>query len=123
MGTFKDLKAYNQAFKLAMEIFLCSKKFPPDERFEITSQIRRSSRSVCSNIAEGYRKRKYQAHFISKMTDADMEITETMVWIEFAYHCEYISKEDKQGWLAKSESIGQLLSFMIKHPEKFNWKE
>ena len=71
MGTFKDLIVYKIAFKLAMEIFDISKSFPAEEKFGLTSRIRRSSRSVCSNIAEGYRKRKYEAHFMSKLSDAD----------------------------------------------------
>jgi four helix bundle protein len=90
MGNFKDLVVYQKAFQLAMEIFLLTKKFPQDEKYGLTSQIRRSSRSVCSNIAEGYRKRRYEAHFKSKLTDADMENTETMVWIDFAFSCKYL---------------------------------
>lgn len=87
---FKELFAYQKAFKLAMEIFQLSKSFPKEERYSLTDQIRRSSRSVCTCIAEAYRNRKYQAHFISKLSDADMENSETHVWLEFAFACEYI---------------------------------
>ena len=90
---FRDLMAYKKAFSLAMEIYQISKKFPKEEQFSLTNQIRKSSRSVCSNIAEAYRKRTYEAHFISKITDADMENSETIVWLDFALECGYISNE------------------------------
>ena len=89
---FKDLTVYKKAFELSMEIFQITKKFPTDEKYGLTSQIRRSSRSVCSSIGEGYRKRKYEAHFISKTSDADMENSETSVWVDFAFECGYIDK-------------------------------
>ncbi len=79
MGTLKDLQVYKKAFNAAMEIFQISKDFPPEEKYSLTDQIRRSSRSVCVNLAEGYRKRRYPAHFISKLSDADMENSETQV--------------------------------------------
>jgi four helix bundle protein len=119
MGRYKDLKVYIKAFELAMEIFHLSLKFPSDEKFGLTSQIRRSSRSVCSNIAEGYRKRKYPAHFISKLTDADMENSETIVWIDFAISCGFIDIDTKDKLTLKAEEIGKLLCFMIKNPDKF----
>lgn len=90
---FKNLIVYQKAFSLAMEIYNFSKQFPNDELYSLTSQIRRSSRSVCSNIDEGYRKRQYEAYFISKMSDADMENSETQVWLNFAFECKYISEE------------------------------
>ena len=77
MSTFRDLKVYQKAFKLAMDIFEMTKTFPAEEKYGLTNQIRKSSRSVCSSIAEAYRKRKYPAHFVSKTTDADMENSET----------------------------------------------
>ena len=77
MSTFRDLKVYQKAFKLSMDIFNLTKSFPDEEKYGLTSQIRRSSRSVCSSIAEAYRKRKYPAHFVSKITDSDMENSET----------------------------------------------
>lgn len=119
MGHFKDLKVYIKAYELAMEIFHLSLKFPSEEKFGLTSQIRRSSRSVCSNIAEGYRKKRYQAHFISKLTDADMENSETTVWIDFALSCGYIDTDTKNKLTLKAEEIGKLLNFMIKNSGKF----
>ena len=119
MEGFKDLMAYKKGFALAMIIFKISVKFPAEEKNGLISQIRRSSRSVCSNIAEGYRKRRYRTHFISKITDADMENSETLVWIDFALACDYIDKPTQQKLIADNEEIGKLLSYMITHPEKF----
>ena len=121
MGTFKDLIVYKIAFKLAMEIFNISKSFPAEEKFGLTSQIRRSSRSVCSNIAEGYRKRKYEAHFMSKLSDADMENTETKVWLDFALECRYFDDNIHLCLYQQSEEIGKLISYMIKNPKRFTW--
>lgn len=122
-GTFRDLTAYKKAFALAMDIFTLSKKFPAEEKYSLTDQIRRSSRSVCSNIGEAYRKRKYQAHFVSKSTDADMENTETRVWLDFALACGYIVKEVWDELEAKSEEVGKLLNHMIENPEKYFRKQ
>jgi four helix bundle protein len=91
-GSFKELKVYQSAFEAARNIFRLSKKFPKEETYSLTDQIRRSSRSVCANIGEGYRKRVYPKHFTSKMTDADGEATETGIWLDFALDCEYIDK-------------------------------
>jgi four helix bundle protein len=84
MGSFTDLIVYQKAFSLVMEIFEISKRFPKEERYSLTDQIRRSSRSVCSNLAESYRKRLYPAYFMSKLTDSDMENSETDVWLQFS---------------------------------------
>ena len=89
---FKDLIVYQKAFKLAMEIFEIIKNFPKEELYGLTTQIRKSSRSVCSCIAEAYRKRQYEAHFVSKISDADMENSETQVWLDFSLACKYIAK-------------------------------
>jgi four helix bundle protein len=102
-----------------MKIFHLTKKFPKDEMFGLTNQMRRSSRAVCSNFAEGYRKRKYEAHFVSKLTDADMENSETEVWLDFALACEYITQEEFQQLYAETEEIGRLLYYMIENPAKF----
>lgn len=117
--TFKQLTAYKKAFKLAMEIFEESKKFHTEEKYSLISQIRRSSRSVCSSIAEGYRKRKYEAHFVSKSTDADMENSETMVWIDFALSCKYINESIHAKWNTNIEEIGKLLNHMIENPKDY----
>ena len=122
MGDFKDLKAYQKAFSLAMEIFHTSKNFPKEERYSLTSQIRRSSRSVCSNIGEGYRKRLYRAHFLSKISDADTENSETQVWLDFALACDYIDTETKANLNELSPEIGKLLNHMINNPEKYGSK-
>jgi len=122
-GNFRDLTVYKKAFGLAMEIFQVSKKFPAEERYSLTDQVRRSSRAVCSCIGEAYRKRKYKAHFISKSTDADMENTETRVWLDFALACEHITKELWSELEAKAEEIGKLLNHMIENPEKYFRKE
>jgi len=123
MKTFRDLKAYQKAFTLAMEIFEISKTFPSEEKYVLISQIRRSSRSVCSSIAEAYRKRLYQAHFVSKSSDADMENSETQVWLDFALSCKYISREKYNDLIAKSEEIGRMLNHMINNPTEYLTQE
>ena len=122
MGSFRDLTIYKKAFELSMLIFKESKNFPDEEKFGLISQIRRSSRSVCSNVAEGYRKRIYEAHFISKCTDADMENSEIQVWLDFSVACDYITKEKYQNYLIRSEEIGRLLNHMIENPGKYKGK-
>ncbi len=116
---FRNLKIYKKAFDLAMEIFIITKKFPMEEKYELTDQMRRSSRSVCRAIGEGYRKRQYPKHFSSKMSDADMENTETQVSLDFALACQYISNEEYQHLSNKSEEIGRMLNHMIENPEKY----
>jgi len=115
----RNLAVYKKAFSLAMDIYQISKKFPKDELYSLTSQIRRSIRSVCSNIGEGYRKRQYEAHFLSKISDSDMENTETQVWLDFTLACEYITKEVFDDFNKRSEEIGRLLNHMIQYPEKY----
>ena len=117
---FRDLKVYQLAFRLAMEIFQVSKSFPPEERYSLTDQIRRASRSVATNIGEGYRKKRYCKMFVSKMADADGEASETQVWLDFAHACGYLS-ERRQLELRKGyEGVGRMLGSMIAHPEKFS---
>lgn len=116
---FKKLLAYQKGFDLAMVIFEISKMFPKEETYSLTDQIRRSSRSVCANIAEAYRKRRYEKHFISKLTDADAENSETHTWLEFALACNYISAEDYSQLSKEGEDIGRLIHYMINNPEKF----
>ncbi|MEL0650071.1 four helix bundle protein [Algibacter sp. TI.3.09] len=118
--SFKTLLAYQKGFDLAMEIFHLTKSFPNSEQYALISQIVRSSRSVCSNIAEGYRKRQYEKHFKSKLSDADSENSETQLWLDFALACDYISKEKRQELQYKSEEIGKLINYRMKNPEKFN---
>jgi len=116
---FRELLAFQKAFELAMEVFQISKSFPLEEKYSLTDQIRRSSRSVCSNIAEAYRKRRYVAHFISKLTDSDGENSETNVWLEFAFKCDYISNDTFNELSNKSTEVGKLLNYMITNPDKF----
>jgi four helix bundle protein len=119
---FKQLKVYQKAYKLAMQIFEMSKKFPVEEKYSLTDQIRRSSRSVCANIAEAYRKRRYPKHFTSKITDADAETSETIVWLDFAMDCKYIAKETHDHLENEYEEVGKMLGYMADHPEKFSPK-
>lgn len=121
-GSFRDLTVYKKAFDFAMGIFEITKKFPSEEKYELTDQLMRSSRAVCRAIGEGYRKRQYPRHFSSKMSDADMENTETQVSIEFAVSCKYISQEEYQDLLERSEEIGRMLNHMIENPEKYKPK-
>jgi four helix bundle protein len=91
---YHELRVYNMAFDSAMAIFHSSKRWPSEERYSLTSQIRRSSRSVCANLAEAWRKRRYPAAFVAKMSDADTEAGETIVWLDFALKCEYLPEKE-----------------------------
>ena len=113
------LNVYRLAYKLAMEIFEMSKKFPKEEMYSLTDQVRRSSRSVCANIGEGYRKRLYPKSFISKMIDVDGEATETIVHLRFVHDCGYITEQDYNYFKAEYLLIGKMINGMIQHPEKF----
>ena len=122
LSGYQDLKVYQLAYRLAMEIFQESRNFPKEERYSLIDQIRRSSRSVAVNIAEGYRKRQYPNMFASKMADSDAESAETQVWLDFAQDCGYASKDFcerlKQGY----SEVGKMLGSMINDPEKFKPK-
>jgi four helix bundle protein len=102
-----------------MEIFELSKLFPKEEKYALTDQVRRCSRSVCANLAEGYRKRQYPAHFVSKISDSDMENSETQVWLDFALACNYIEESIYSDKIDKSIEIGKMLNHMINNPEKY----
>ena len=117
--SFRDLTVYKKAFELAMEIFGLSKAFPKEERYSLTDQIRRSSRGVCSCIAEAYRKRNYQAYFVSKSSDADMENSETQAWLDFTQACDYMDETVYKDLISKSEEVGRMLNHMVEHPEKY----
>lgn len=119
---FKKLLAYQKAFELAMAIFEISKLFPKEEKYSLTDQIRRSSRSVNANIAEAYRKRVYPKHFVSKLSDADGENSETMTWLDFVLACNYIKVNDYNILVAQCEEVGRLINFMINNPNKFGVK-
>ncbi|SRR5690606_29331978 len=116
---FKKLIAYQKSFDLGMAIYNISKSFPKEEKYSLTDQIRRSSRSVSANIAEAYRKRKYQKHFISKLTDSDGENSETNVWLDYAFACEYLKEEVYNELTKENIEIGKLINYMINNPSKF----
>ncbi len=119
MRGYRDLKVYQLAYRLAMDIFNESKSFPKEERYSLTDQVRRSSRSVAANVAEGYRKRRYPNMFISKMADADSEGAETQVWLDFAQDCDYVSRERHDELVEGYEEVGRMLGGMMANPEKF----
>ena len=116
---FKNLTVYKLGYKLAMTIFALSKTFPREETYALTDQIRRSSRAVCSNLSEAYRKRIYQKHFVSKLTDCEAECSETQVWLDFAKDCKYISENQYEEIMSLYKEIGSLLGDMINNPEKY----
>src|SRR3989449_731747 len=115
----KNLNVYKKAYMLAMRIFELSKSFPVEEKFALTSQIRRSSRSVCLNLRETWAKRRYEAHFISKLTDCDGENSETDSSLDFAKGCNYITAEQHQELTAVCREIGKMLGSMINNPGPF----
>lgn len=119
---FKDLTVYKKAFQLAMDIFEISKKFPKEETYSLTDQIRRCSRSVCANIGEGFRKRRYPKHFISKISDSDSENAEKQVWLQFANACDYITNEEFDDLKEESLEVGRLLNHMLENPAKYGVK-
>ena len=118
----KDLIVYQKAYKVAMEIFKETEKFPKEEMYSLTDQIRRSSRSVCANIGEGYRKRIYPKHFVSKLSDSDGECAETMIHLDFAKDCEYLSEKKHKELTEEYLQIGKMLGSMMNSPEKFTPK-
>jgi len=117
--THNDLDVYKIAFKAAMEIFELSKKFPVEEKYSLTDQIRRSSRSVSANLAEAFRKRKYPKAFVSKLSDSEGEAAETQVWLDFALCCQYIDAPIHKNLIENYDQvIGKLVNMSL-HPE--NW--
>ena len=115
----KELIVNQKAYDLGMRIFEASKAFPPEERYALTSQMRRSSRSVCLNLREAWAKRRYEAHFVSKLTDCEGENSETDSSLDFALDCKYITLAEHETLRNLSLEIGRMLGAMIKHPESF----
>ncbi len=115
----KELAVYQRAYEFAMQVFAISKRFPPEERFALTNQIRRSSRSVCMNLREAWAKRRYPSHFLSKLTDCDGEINETDTSLDFARDCNYITTEEHKMLAAACIEIGKMLGSMIRNPDPF----
>ncbi len=112
-----------KAFEQAMRIFELTKRFPKEEQYSLTDQLRRASRSVCTNVGESWRKRRYPAHVVSKLSDADVEVTETMIWLDFALHCRYLDAPVHASLYAEYEQIGKMLGSTIAAPEKFCYNE
>jgi len=118
MAGFRDMIVYQKAFDLSVRIFKLTRKFPKEEMFGLTSQIRNSSRSVCANFGEAYRRRRYKAHMVAKLTDSDSENTETQVHLDMAVACEYLTQAEVAPLLALSEEVGLMLNSLIENPEK-----
>src|SRR5437660_5858140 len=119
VNSAKDLDVYRFAYDLAMAIFELSKRFPPEEKFALTAQIRRSSRSVCLNLREAWAKRRYQAHFVSKLTDSDGENSEMDSSLDFAKDCGYTSAGEHQRWQPNAQTSGACLDKMLKTSQSF----
>jgi len=116
---FRDLNAYKKAFEQAIVIFEITQNFPKEEKYSLTDQIRRSSRSVCANLAEAYRKRIYHNHFLMKITDCLGENSETIVWLDFSFKCQYINEEKYNQLILLNSEVGKLLTYMLNNPDKF----
>jgi four helix bundle protein len=119
MAGYRDLLAFQKAYDLAMELFALTKAFPSEEKYSLTDQIRRSSRSVCTNLAEAYRRRRYKDYFVSKLNDCETENAETQVWLDFAKDCGYLEKEQYDYLTARNDEVGKLVWYMINNPDKF----
>ena len=118
-NSFRDLEVYKLARQLAKEIFEISKRFPPEERYSLTDQIRRASRSVGAQIAEAWAKRRYEAHFVSKLTDSDGEQQETQHWLGTAQECQYISQEVEENLISGYKRVGKMVQSMINKADSF----
>lgn len=119
MGHYKELLAFKKGYELAMEIFILTKGFPIEEKYSLNDQIRRSSRSVCTNLAEAYGRRRYKDYFVSKLNDCETENIETQVWLDFAKDCNYLTEEKHRELSVKNDEIGKLIWYMINNPDKF----
>jgi len=119
INSAKDLDVYKKAYALSMDIFHQSKSWPTEEKYSLTDQIRRSSRSICSNLREAWAKRRYEAHFISKFSDCDGENGETDTWLDYARDCEYISVEKHTELTGKVGEVGKMLGSILNNPAPF----
>jgi four helix bundle protein len=117
ISSYKELRVYRAAMDVAMRIFEISKRFPAEERYSLTDQMRRASRSVCSNIGESWRKRRYRAAFISKLSDSETEAEETRVWLEISWRCQYISQAKAASLDHEYDKILAQLVTMMDRPE------
>ena len=114
-----ELDVYRRAFTAAMRIFELTKTFPKEETYSLTDQVRRSSRSTCANMAEAWRKRRYQAAFIGKISDSEAEAAETQTWVEFAVHCDYLNRDAAKELFVEYDEIIAMLVSMIQNPQKW----
>ena len=119
MGDYKTLLAYQKSFAFAMKIYHRSKKFPAEEKFGLISQIRNSSRSVCVNIVEAYKRRRYKDYYTSKLNDSETENAETQVWLDFALECQYFNQKEYDEFKADNDEVAKLVFYMINNPDKF----
>src|ERR1017187_5432928 len=119
INSAKDLAVYQKAYHLAMEIFRVSRGWPAEEKYALTDQIRRSSRSVCTNLREAWSKRRYQAHFLSKLADSDGENGETDTWLDFSRDCGYLESNDYARLKVECKEVGAMLGSMLKKPASF----
>ncbi len=115
----RDLLVYQKAYRLAMGIFRISKSWPTEEKYSLTDQIRRSSRSVCANLREAWSKRRYEAHFLSKLSDSDGENSETDTWLDFARDCGYMTTDSHACLAGECKEVGAMLGAMLKNPAGF----
>jgi len=118
-----ELDVYKRAFEAAMALFRVSKEFPKEETYSLTDQVRRSSRSVCANLAEAWRKRRYEAAFISKLSDSEAEAAETQTWIQCAVQCEYFNREEAEQLYREYDEIIAMLVAMIRDASKWILKK
>ena len=116
---YRDLKVYRAAFGLQQRVFEVSRAFPTEERYSLTDQVRRSSRSVGANVAEAWKKRRYRAHFVSKLTDADAEVAETRHWIVTANACGYLANEARADLEERTREVGRMLGAMIRDADRW----
>jgi len=119
---YRELRVYRAAFDAAMDIFRLTQQFPPEERYSLTGQIRRSSRSVCANIAEAWRKRRYPAAFVAKLSDAESEAAETQVWLEFSLECGYLAAREVHALLDLYDKVQAQIVLMLNEPDKWGTK-
>jgi four helix bundle protein len=119
MSDHRKILAYQKSFILAMDIHRISKEFPPEEKYSLTDQLRRSSRSVCVNIVEAFKRSRYKNYFLTRLNDAETENAETQVWLDFALACKYISEEVYNGLASRNNEVGKLVWYMINNCHKF----
>jgi len=117
INSAKELEVYKKAYAVSMEIFCLSKPWPADEKYSLTDQVRRSSRSVCSNLREAWAKRRYEAHFISKLSDCDGENSETDTWLDYLRDCGYLVEEKHAELTGQITEVGKMLGGMLRNPE------